>query len=108
MKKYNVHIISDAEEDLFKIYKYVATYDAVGKADNLLIKLEESCNSLKNFHERGHLPPELDRIGVKMYKEIHFRPYRIIYQIFKKDIYIHCILDGRRDLMDILKERLLR
>ena len=106
--KYNVHIVSDAEDDLFEIYRYVATYDTVNKAENLLTKLEELCKSLKDFPGRGHVPPELDRIGIKLYREIHFKPYRIIYQVIKKDVYVHCILDGRRDLMDLLQKRLLR
>ncbi len=33
--KYEVLIISDAQEDLFEIYKYVATHDSINKADYL-------------------------------------------------------------------------
>jgi len=105
---YRVNIISDAEEDLFSIYKYVSVFDSAAKAEKLLTGLEETCLSLQNMPEKGYIPHELDRIGVQMYREIHFKPYRIIYQIIKKDVYIHCILDGRRDLMDLLRERLLR
>ena len=32
----------------------------------------------------------------------------IIYQLIEKNVYIHCILDGRRDLEDLLRIRLLR
>ncbi len=106
--KYSVNIVSDAEEDFFSIYRYVAQYDSHGKAEKLLSNLEESCISLSKFPNRGHVPPELEGIGIKEYKEIHFKPYRIIYQIIKTDVYVHCILDGRRDLMDLLQERLLR
>ena len=105
---YNVHLILDAENDLFHIYKYVATNDSVDKAKKLLSKLEERCHSLKTFPDRGHVLPELERIGLKTYKEIHFKPYRIIYSISTKDVFIHCVLDGRRDLMSLLEERLLR
>ena len=57
---------------------------------------------------RGHIPPELERVGVYEYREIYFKPYRIIYQIVESDVYIHCVLDSRRDLEDLLQERLLR
>ena len=30
---YNVYIIADAEEDIFSIYKYVATNDSLQKAE---------------------------------------------------------------------------
>ncbi len=76
--------------------------------EKLLSNIEEKISSLKNHPERGHIPPELERIGIKTYREIHFKPYRIIYQVFKKNVYVHSILDGRRDLMSLLQERLLR
>ena len=71
-------------------------------------KLQEICNSLETMAMRGHVLPELDRISVHDYLEIHFKPYRIIYQIFAHDVFIHCVLDGRRDLADLLQRRLLR
>ena len=105
---YKVFLISDAEEDLYDIYNYVAIHDSVENAENLLNKLEETCNSLSTFPNRGHILPELERIGVLYYREIHYKPYRIVYQIINTDVYIHCILDGRRDLQQLLYERLLR
>jgi len=106
--KYEVFIIADAEEDLYEIYNYVAVYDSVEQAENLFTKLEETCYSLSTFPKRGHIPPELERIAVQEYREIHYKPYRIIYQIIESVVYIHCVLDGRRDLQELLEKRLLR
>lgn len=106
--KYEVFIIADAEEDLYEIYNFVAVYDSVEKAEKLLTELEETCNSLLKFPKRGHIPPELERIGVLDYREIHYKPYRIIYQIIESVVYIHCVLDGRRNLQELLEKRLLR
>ena len=106
--KYKVHILSDAEEDIFNIYKYIAINDSVQKAENLLGKLEESINTLINFANRGHIPPELERIGISEYQEIHYKPYRIIYQTIGPDVFVHCVLDRRRELEELLHERLLR
>ena len=105
---YDVLIIADAQEDLFEIYKYVATHDSINKAEYLLTKLEETCYSLSTSPNRGHFPPELERIGVLNYKEIHFKPYRIIYQIIESEVLVHCVLDGRRDLHQLLQKRWLR
>ncbi len=44
--KYEVFLTTDAEEDIFEIYEYVALHDSVGKADTLLKKLKETCDSL--------------------------------------------------------------
>jgi len=105
---YTVYIISDAEEDIFRIHRYAAINDSVQKADILLKNIEEKISNLSGMANRGHTPPELEQIGIYEYREIHFKPYRIIYQIIESDVFIHCVLDGRRDLEDLLQERLLR
>ena len=108
MKKYKVCFIADAEKDLYEIYNYVARSDSISNAENLLDKLEETCNKLSELPNRGHIPPELERIGIFAYQEIHYKPYRIIYQEVDANININCILDGRRDLTQLLQERLIR
>ena len=105
---FDVYIISDAEEDILRIYNYVLINDSEEKADSLLSKIEEACMSLKKYPSRGHVPPELERVGVYNYREIHFKPYRIIYEVTESNVYIHCVLDGRRSLQELLEKRLLR
>ncbi|MFH1941218.1 MAG: type II toxin-antitoxin system RelE/ParE family toxin [bacterium] len=105
---FKVYIISDAEEDILDIYNYVSLNDSETKAKYLLSKIEETCLSLKKYPNRGHVPPELERVGVYNYKEIHFKPYRIIYEITESIVYIHSVLDGRRSLQELLEKRLLR
>ncbi len=106
--KYKVYLISDAEQDLLELYKYVTKYDSPEKAEHLLEQLEPACHSLSDFAHRGHTPPELEHIGVFEYKEIQYKPYRILYQIIESNVFIHCVLDGRRDLQELLEKRLLR
>jgi len=106
--KYQVFLVAEAEEDVFDIYRYVLSGDGRDRADDVLAKLQETCASLSQMPNKGHIPPELDRIGVHGFREIHFQPYRIIYQIVDKKVFIHCVLDGRRALQDVLERRLLR
>jgi len=106
--KHQVLVVAEAEEDIFDIYKYVLRADGRRRADHLLVKLQETCQSLAETPNRGHIPPELERVGVQGYREIHFKPYRIIYQIVGRKVFIHCVLDGRRSLQEILERRLLR
>lgn len=105
---YKVNILIDAEEDILELYQYVAIHDSEEKAEYLLGKIEETCLSLTSYPNKGHIPPELERIGIYNYQEIHFKPYRILYQVIEKEVYIHCILDGRRSLQELLEKRLLR
>jgi toxin ParE1/3/4 len=106
--KHAVYLISDAEADIFEIYHYILRQNSPEKADHIFNKLQEACSSLETMAMRGHVPPELDRISVHEYREIHFKPYRIIYSIFANQVFIHCVLDRRRDLDDLLHHRLLR
>ena len=105
---YEIYIVSDAEEDIFGIYHYVSINDSEDRAKYLLNKIETTCFSLKEHPERDHVPPELERIGVYHYREIHFKPYRVIYEISESKVFIHCVLDGRRSLPELLERRLLR
>ncbi len=106
--KYSVYIISDAEEDILSIYNYISISDSMENAGQLLKKIYETCSSLSELPNRGHIPLELERIGVIEYREIHFKPYRIIYQVVESSVYIHCILDGRRELQELLEKRIIR
>ncbi|MCA1779686.1 MAG: type II toxin-antitoxin system RelE/ParE family toxin, partial [Xanthomonadaceae bacterium] len=63
---------------------------------------------LTELPERGHVPPELDRIGVTNYREVSFKPYRVIYEVIRQEAFIHCVLDGRRDIPSLLERRLIR
>jgi toxin ParE1/3/4 len=106
--KFSVLLVEDAEKDLWEIYLYVAQNDSVEKVDRLLDNLERAILKLETLPERGHFPPELERIGVREYREIFFKPYRIIYQVIRSEVFVHCVLDGRRDLQDLLQRRVLR
>jgi len=108
MKKYEVVVDNDAEVDLFDIYSYVALNDTIEKADRLFVALRKTCNTLKTLPLRGNIPTELFEVGVVEFRELHYKPYRIIYSIESSVVLVHCILDGRRDIQTILQERLLR
>ena len=50
----------------------------------------------------------VNNITLRIRKPTDFKPYRIVYQVGKKTVYIHCVFDGRRDMQKLLQERLLR
>jgi toxin ParE1/3/4 len=101
-----VIVLPEAKEDLVELYLYVARHDSVPRADALLSKLEETCASLSDNPERGHVVPELKRVFVEGFREIHYKPYRVIYQTFGETIYVHAVLDGRRELQEFLERRM--
>ncbi len=106
--KFAVRQLQEAEEDLLAIYLYVAAADSVDRAELLLERLEATIGSLDQLARRGRAPPELAKVGVREFREIVSRPYRIVYEITGRTVFVHAVLDGRRDLVDLLAERLLR
>jgi toxin ParE1/3/4 len=106
--KFKVNFTSDAEYDLFEIYKYVYLNDSEGSAEELFKKLYRKCLALEKYPGRGHVPSELKLLQIEEFLEIIYKPYRIIYQVKNKEVFVHCILDGRRDIQKLLQERLLR
>ena len=104
---HTVNLTQEAEEDLLEIYKFVAVQDSFGNAESLFDNLFKKCVSLKDYPNRGHIPPELAGVS-NTYMEIHFKPYRIIYEISGNNVFIHCVLDGRREMKKLLEERLFR
>ena len=108
MKKFDVVFDKNAEDDLFDIYAYVAVNDSVERADRLFAAIRRTCLKLKTLPHRGNIPPELFEVGVIEFRELRYKPYRIIYSIEASVVNVHCVLDGRRDVQTLLQERLLR
>jgi hypothetical protein len=65
-------------------------------------------NSLTEKPERGACPKELLAIGLRDFREIFFKPYRILYRIIEDKIYVLLVGDGRRDMHKLLQRRLLQ
>lgn len=76
-----VLLSNDAARDLDELYDYIALHDAPRKADYVLEQIEKAFSKLSEFPERGAYPKELLAIGIREYREIFFKPYRIICRV---------------------------
>ena len=108
MKSYQVRLTAEAEYDLVDLFEYIARKDSIDNAWYVLGELDTLILSLDQQPERGHYPPELDKCGVKNYREVHFKPCRVIYEITGNHVVILGCFDGRRDMQLLLERRLLR
>jgi len=57
--------------------------------------------------ERGSYPRELLDLGIKDYRQVVFKPYRLIHRVMGRDVVVFVIADGRRDMQSLLTRRLL-
>ncbi|MET3791748.1 type II toxin-antitoxin system RelE/ParE family toxin [Aquamicrobium terrae] len=105
---HRVLFADDAEQDLEDVYRFIAGRDGVQTADRILGEIEPACLALEAFPERGNVPKELGGLGMAEYRELHHKPWRMIYRTVGDDVIIYCITDGRRDMQSFLERRLLR
>lgn len=98
---------SVAQRDLQTIVEFIATDDSTA-ALRVLEQVEARAVSLRQMPERGRVVPELAAIGVRIYRELVVSPWRIIYRISRRKVYVLAVLDGRRNMEDILLDRLVR
>jgi toxin ParE1/3/4 len=104
---FEVSLTKDAARDLEELYDYITLNDSPGKADHVLEGIEKTLSSLSKFPDRGAYPKELLELGIREYREVLFKPYRIIYRVIEKKVYVLLIADGRRDMHSLLERRLL-
>jgi toxin ParE1/3/4 len=105
--RYEVLLTEGAERDLEEIFDHIAEHDSPGKADHVLSRLLEAAECLATFPDRGPLPKELQALGIREYRQTYFKPYRLIYRVIGKQVFVYLIADGRRDMQSLLARRLL-
>ena len=102
-----VVLTEDAERDLEDLYTYIATHDSLQSAERVLGRILEIPESLAAAPTRGLQPKELRALGDQEYRQVFFKPYRLIYCIVGQQVAIYLIADGRRDMLSLLARRLL-
>jgi toxin ParE1/3/4 len=105
---FSVLLTDDAACDLADVYDYIHRHDGPGKTGRVLERIKRAFGSLSENPDCGVYPKELLTIGIREYREISFKPYRIIYRVVDKRVCVLLIADGRRDMLSLLQRRLLQ
>jgi toxin ParE1/3/4 len=104
---FEVVLTEDAERDLEDIVTHIATHDSPQSAEHVLGRILEIAESLSITPTRGSQPKELGGLGDQEYRQVFFKPYRLIYRLIGERVAIFLIADGRRDMQSLLARRLL-
>ena len=107
MKKCDVIWTDTAKKDLNEIIKYIAQ-DSIETAIQKYEKIKESAEPLVLFPNQGRVIPELLKHNITKFKELIISPWRLMYKIENNVVYVMAVIDGRRNIEDILLQRLLR
>jgi len=102
-----VQLTRDAIRDLDEMFDYIAERDAPRKAAHVIGRIGREIAGLTEFPNRGICPKELLQLGLSDFRQIYFKPYRVIYRVVGKDVYVYLIADGRRDMQTLLERRML-
>ena len=105
--RFRVEWTDAASADLAEIITFISR-DSPLNAAKVYERIRKRANTLRTFPDRGHVVPELVELDVVSYKELSVPPYRILYRIEKSKVFVQAVLDGRRDLRQLLSERLIR
>ncbi len=106
-RSFRVQWAETAARDLEELISYIAA-DSPLNAERILDKLEKRARTLESTPVRGRVVPELAHFGIRNWRELIVKPYRIIYRVDEDTTNVLAVLDGRRDLQDLLLERLIR
>jgi toxin ParE1/3/4 len=105
---FQVVLTSDAQRDLEDIHAYISTSDSAASARHVLERVLTAADTLTSFPERGAPPKELHSLGMTEFRQIYFKPYRLIYRVIESRVVVYVIADGRRSMHTLLARRLLR
>ncbi|MDP2643490.1 MAG: type II toxin-antitoxin system RelE/ParE family toxin [Desulfobacterales bacterium] len=106
-RKYHVNWAAIAQRDLKQIIDHIAI-DSPGNALQILKKIKQKASNLYTLPERGRIVPELQDQGIHIYRELVVAPWRIIYRISDTTVFVLSVIDARRNVEDILLDRLVK
>ena len=106
MKLYRVRWAEVARTDLFETVDFIAERSPRA-AGHVLDQLEARAQTLARLPTRGRIVLELRRLGITAFRGLIVDPWRIIYRVDDREVRVLAVLDGRRELVDLLLQRLL-
>lgn len=97
--KYTVCLLRIAEDDLSEIISYIAA-DRPSAAESLATRIEKKLRLLTRNPHLGHIPNEEELARVE-YRYMVIENYLAFYTIEGQTIYVHRILHGARDYLNL-------
>ena len=97
----------DAVEDFREILEYFIIKSGKNTAYKIYKKIIEKIDMLETSPVYGKVVQDLKDIGIGNIHEITESPWRIIYREQNEVVYILCVLDGRRNVQEILISKVI-
>ena len=105
--RHKVVFLASAEQDLKQLRAYLRTNFSPSSWSMTYAEIKQARQRLMTFPLSGSIPQELETLNLVQYRQVIVGMNRIIYEIRQETIYIHAIVDVRRDAPSLLMRRLL-
>ncbi|MEW6622056.1 MAG: type II toxin-antitoxin system RelE/ParE family toxin [Bacillota bacterium] len=103
---YQVFWTQTAQQDLKKIIEYIAA-DSETQARKVYFAIKQKADNLWHMPLQGRIVPELSYYSILTYRELISPPWRIIYKTQENNVWVLAVIDGRRNVEDILLDRFI-
>ncbi len=107
MKKIKVVWTETAVKDLDDIIEYISI-NSINNAIEQYDKIKKATIELNEFPKSERIIPELYEQNIIKYRELIVSPWRIMYKEDYYIVHVMAIIDGRRNIEDILMRRNIR
>ena len=105
-QKHKIFWTNVAENDLKEIVEYISL-DSPYNAFKILKKIKQKASDLYTLPEKCRIVTALKEQGILQYRELIIPPWRLIYRIAGRKIYVLSVIDSRQNVEDILLKRLI-
>ncbi len=106
-KRYRVEWLETARRELHRVVDDLADVSP-GAALRTLEGIENAASNLVTLPNRGRLIPELAALSNRFYRELQVPPLRLIYRVDVDKVVVLGVFDGRRDLEEVILDRVFR
>jgi len=99
---------SSATADLRDIVDWLLEKATPTAAMSFVDRVDEKVAQLPMHPESGRVIPELERQNITKYREVIVSPWRVFYTDTDDTLLLLAVIDGRRNIEDVLLRRNLR
>lgn len=103
---YQVFWTQTAQQDLKRIIEYIAA-DSEIQARRVYLTIKQKSDNLRQMPLQGRIVPELRYYSILTYRELISPPWRIFYKTEENKVWVLAVIDGRRNVEDILLDRFI-
>ena len=106
-ESFEVVLSEAANNDLKVIHDFYLLSASETVANQQISKIENIFQSLQFEPERGLIPKELKTVGIKHYKQLLNKPFRVIYSINQQHVRVGLVLHQKQSIQKALSRRIL-